>query len=113
MNFVEDVFNKNFYIEKLKYEYNSPRPDIIVRINGHQYEISFYALSTFFRKFDINLESQIMRGNYRKEYVDNRPIWKKDLDLRMGKNVDFSTKHYTTISINFLEVHLKEILKEA
>lgn len=48
------------------------------------------------------------------ETVDRRPLWKKDMDMRMGRTVDFKTpNNYLTPDLARMERTLSQILVES
>ena len=42
--------------------------------------------------YGIHLDQEMRDGCYQRIHYDNRPLWKKDMDIRMGKPVDFNTQ---------------------
>ena len=102
---IKDIFTDNqFRIIKIKYEYNSPIKDIIVRINSKEYEVKYSTLERFLSSMGISLNEELSKYYIPIERLDNRPFYKKVIDSQLGKRVDFNnTKHYVTIDFNFLE----------
>ena len=110
---ISEVFDEyRFHIEKIKYEHNSPSRDIIIRINGYQYEIRFSNLERVLRKYDISLEEELRSKRYPIERLDNRPLHKKVMESQMRGRLytgfDFKTKRYTTIDSYRLEKFLED-----
>lgn len=98
--------NKNFYISKIKREFNSPTKSFIVLVNGYEYEISYNCLDRFLSKHELSIRSLNLR-NLHTEEVDNRPYYRKAMDFQMGKKVDFKRPYnYRTIDDRFLEMNL-------
>ena len=104
---INEVFDEDrFYIEKIKYEHNSPSKDIIIRIDGYQYEVRFSVLDRVLRLYDISLKAELHSNHYPIERLDNRPLYKKVMEAQMygriPNNLDLRTRHYTTIEYNRL-----------
>ena len=113
---INEVFDENrFYIEKIKYEYNSTSRDIIIRIDGYQYETQFSNLERVLRKYDISLEAELRSNRYPIERLDNRPLYKKIMEAQMrGRiptGIDSRTKHYTTMDYYRLERFIEDCKK--
>jgi hypothetical protein len=113
---IKEIFDEDrFYIEKIKYENNSPQRDIIIRVDGYQYEVCFANLERILRKYDISLESELRLHHYPIERLDNRPLYRKVMDAQMRRhlptNIDSRTKHYTTIDYNRLSRFLEDCKK--
>lgn len=104
---INEIFEEqDFKILKVIYKNNSPIRDVIVKVNGYEYEISYENLRRFLLKFDICIETELKYCNV--ERIDTRPLFRKAMDFDMGRKVDFKRpKNYRTIDSCFLENNLK------
>lgn len=86
---------KGVEIEK-KREYEVGLPSYVIRLENERYEVEAGVLRNGLRLCGIffNEAGSIVRT----ERIDNRPMWKKDLSLRMGRGADFKPyPHYAKI----------------
>lgn len=111
---IKDIFNeKQFKIVRIKYEYNSPNKDIIVRINSKEYEVKYFILKKFLNTLNINLDRELLTNHISTEKLDNRPLYKKALDVQLGRKVNFNNqKHYISIGYDFLERTLGDLYEK-
>lgn len=87
---IEEVFDsRNFRIEKIVLENNSPSRKFLIFVNGYRYFIRYENLFRFLKNEDINLEEEIRRLRIPTERIDTRPLYQKAMDVQMGKRVDF------------------------
>lgn len=87
--YIEEVFERNdFYIEKIVLENNSPQRKFLIRVRGYRYFIRYENLFRFLKSIDIDLESELRRLRIPTERIDTRPLYRKAMDIQMGKNVD-------------------------
>jgi hypothetical protein len=73
-------------------EYRAGERMAVVFLRNYEYEISLSNLELALRHFDIDLRTELHENYYRTETIDNRQLWQKDMDFRMGRSVDFSSK---------------------
>ena len=73
--------------------------------------IDLFRFKSVMEKFDIDAAKEIMLLPV--ETVDRRSLWKKDMDMRMGRTVDFRTpnNHLTPDPVR-MERALSQILVE-
>lgn len=86
---------KGLEIEK-KRMYEVGLPSYVIRLENERYEVEAGVLRNGLRLCGIffNEAGSIVRT----ERIDNRPMWKKDLNLRMGRGADFNGyPHYAEI----------------
>lgn len=99
---------KGLEIEK-KRMYESGFPSYVIRLGDKRYEVETGVLREGLRLCGIffNEAGSIVRT----ERIDNRPLWKKDLSLRMGRGADFNGyAHYPEIrNPAFLAERIKEV----
>ena len=113
--YIKDIFKNNeFQITKIKYEHNSPSKDFIIKLKGKEYEIKYSLLKRLLQDFDINLDLEIACNKYPIEKLDNRPLYKKAIDIQMGKNIYLQKqKHYISINYNFLKRELEDLYEKS
>ena len=81
---------------------------VVFRLNGFTHEMDMRSLDRILREYDIDLRCELTRIPH-KEY-DNRPIWKKAMDVQMGKAVDFPrTPCYPPIHPDRLKAELRNM----
>ena len=87
--YIENIFEtKDFRIEKVVLENNSPSRKFLIFVKGYRYFINYNNLFRFLKEFDIDLETELRRLRIPTERIDTRPLWKKAMDVQMGKNID-------------------------
>lgn len=74
--------------------------------------MDLFRFKSMMEKFDIDVTGEIALLPV--ETVDRRPLWKKDIDMRMGRAVDFRTpsNHLTPDPVG-MEHALSQILAES
>ncbi len=105
---IAEVFDRNrFRLDHLCIK--RPADETIVfRLNGFAHETDFRSLDRVLGEYGIDLRQELMRLP-RKEY-DNRPIWKKAMDMQMGKIVDFNrAPSYPPVHPDRLKAELEKI----
>ena len=98
---ISDIFAKDaFCIDKIVQERNSPQIEFLVRVNNYEYLMSYKELERLCNTYGVNLNLEIAESHYPRMSYDNRPLWKKDMDFRMGKTVDFTNNSLHTSNIS-------------
>lgn len=102
---------KGLEIEK-KRDYEAGFPSYVIRLGERRYEVEAGVLREGLRLCGIGFDER--RSVVRTERIDNRPLWKKDLSLRMGQRADFNHyPHYAEIrNSRFLAEKIQEVMKE-
>lgn len=103
---------KGVEIEK-KRMYEVGLPSYVIRLGNKRYEAEAGVLREGLRLCGIGFDEA--RLAVRTERIDNRPMWKKDLSLRMGRRADFGGYvHYPEIrNSRFLADKIMEVIEEA
>ncbi len=84
---IADVFDRtHFRLDHVMVK-RPAKETVVFRLNGYTHEIDMCSLENILREYDIDLKRELAKIP-RKEY-DNRPMWKKAMDVQMGKAVDF------------------------
>jgi hypothetical protein len=92
MSTISEHFSPDkFRLESIR-EYRAGERMAVVALRNYEYEISLSNLELALRRFDINLREELYENYYRTETIDDRQLWQKDMDFRMGKSVDFNNK---------------------
>lgn len=74
--------------------------------------MDFFRFKSVMEKFNIDAEREIMQLPI--ETADRRPLWKKDMDMRMGRTVNFRTpSNHLTPDPARMEHALSQILAES
>lgn len=90
MKTIKETFPRNrFWLEKREREIGSTADQVVFRLDGYRYSMDLFRFKSLMKKFDIDAAKEIMLLPV--ETVDRRPLWKKDMDMRMGRTVDFRT----------------------
>ena len=61
---------------------------VAIFVKGYRFFINYDNLFRFLKGLNINLESELRRLRIPTERIDTRPLWKKSMDIQMGKKVD-------------------------
>lgn len=88
MKDLESVFGKDLRIVKIREDKNHNDTDIVMSDRNMTVAISKTNFTRVMNELGIDVR-QALR-NIPSEYVDSRPLWKKDMDMRMGRRVDLS-----------------------
>ena len=113
MKMIRETFPSNrFWLEKREREIGSTTDQVVFRLDGCRYGMDFSRFKSVMEKFDIDAEREIMQLPV--ETADRRPLWKKDMDMRMGRTVNFRTpsNHLTPDPVG-MEHALSQILAES
>ena len=113
MKTIRETFPRNrFWLEKRKREIGSATDHVVFRLDGYCYSMDLSRFKSMMEKFDIDVTGEIALLPV--ETVDRRPLWKKDIDMRMGRAVDFRTpsNHLTPDPVG-MEHALSQILAES
>lgn len=100
-NRIKDIFSPDaFCIEKLVSDHNCSRRDFLVRVNNYEYLMTRSEMDRLCHTYRVNINEELTDPHYPRVISDNRPLWKKDMDMRMGKFVNFEHKplNYPSIS---------------
>lgn len=74
--------------------------------------MDLFCFKSVMEKFNIDAEREIMQLPI--ETADRRPLWKKDMDMRMGRTVNFRTpSNHLTSDPARMEHALSQILAES
>lgn len=112
MKMIKEIFPRNrFWLEKREREIGSTADQVVFRLDGYRYSMDLFRFKSVMEKFDIDVTEEIALLPV--ETVDRRPLWKKDMDMRMGRTVDFRTpsNHLTSDPVR-MEHALSQILAE-
>lgn len=108
MSTIRELFSDwAFKIDCVKQCYNNPNREVVLRIEGFNYEISESRLETLLAKYGIDLSRELM--NVPVKHYDNRPLYVKHMDLLQGKRVSFEhSPSYPPANEQKLSVYLKK-----
>lgn len=112
MKTIRETFPRNrFWLEKREREIGSTTDQVVFRLDGYCYSMDLFRFKSMMEKFDIDVTGEIALLPVKT--VDRRPLWKKDIDMRMGRAVDFRTpsNHLTPDPVG-MEHALSQILAE-
>lgn len=88
MKTIREIFPRDrFWLEKREREVGSATDQVVFRLDGYCYSMDLFRFKNVMEKFDVDAIKEIMLLPV--ETVDRRPLWKKDMDMRMGRTVDF------------------------
>lgn len=112
MKTIRETFPRNrFWLEKREKEIGSTTDHVVFRLDGYCYSMDLFRFKSVMEKFDIDATEEITLLPV--EIVDRRPLWKKDMDMRMGRAVDFRTSsNHLTPDLVRVEHALSQILAE-
>ena len=113
MKTIKETFPRNrFWLEKREREIGSTTDQVVFRLDGYCYSMDLFRFKSVMEKFNIDAEREIMQLPV--ETADRRPLWKKDMDMRMGRTVNFRTpsNHLTPDPVG-MEHALSQILAES
>lgn len=112
MKMIRKTFPRNrFWLEKREREIGSTADQVVFRLDGYCYSMDLFRFKSVMEKFDIDVTEEIALLPV--EAVDRRPLWKKDMDMRMGRTVDFRTPgNHLTPDLARMEHALSQILAE-
>lgn len=113
MKTIRETFPRNrFWLEKREREIGSATDHVVFRLDGHHYSMDLFRFKSVMEKFNIDAEREIMQLPV--ETADRRPLWKKDMDMRMGRTVNFRTPgNHLTPDPARMEHALSQILAES
>lgn len=112
MKTIGETFPRDrFWLEKREREIGSTTDQVVFRLDGYRYSMDLFRFKSVMEKFDVDAAKEIALLPV--ETVDRRPLWKKDMDMRMGRAVDFRTpsNHLTPEPVR-MEHALSRILAE-
>lgn len=112
MKMIRETFPGNrFWLEKRERKIGSTTDQVVFRLDGYRYSMDLFRFKSVMEKFDIDAAKEIILLPI--ETVDRRSLWKKDMDMRMGRTVDFRTpsNHLTPDPVR-MEHALSQILAE-
>lgn len=112
MKTIGETFPRNrFWLEKREREIGSTADQVVFWLDGYCYSMDLFRFKSVMEKFDIDATEEIALLPV--ETVDRRPLWKKDMDMRMGRAVDFRTpSNHLTLDLVRMEHALSQILAE-
>lgn len=112
MKTIRETFSRDrFWLEKREREIGSTTDQVVFRLDGYRYSMDLFRFKSVMGKFDIDATEEIALLPV--ETVDRRPLWKKDMDMRMGRAVDFRTpSNHLTLDLVRMEHALSQILAE-
>lgn len=107
----ETIPRDRFWLEKREREIGSTTDQVVFRLDGYRYGMDLFRFKSVMEKFDIDAMREVM--SLPAETVDRRPLWKKDMDMRMGRTVDFRVpSNHLTLDLVRMEHALSQILAE-
>lgn len=112
MKTIREIFPRDrFWLEKREREIGSTTDQVVFRLDGYRYSMDLFRFKNVMEKFDVDAIKEIMLLPV--ETIDRRPLWKKDMDMRMGRTVDFRvpSNHLTPDPVR-MERALSQILAE-
>lgn len=109
---IRETFPRNrFWLEKREREIGSTADQVVFRLDGYCYSMDLFRFKSVMEKLDIDVTEEIALLPV--EAVDRRPLWKKDMDMRMGRAVDFRTpSNHLAPDLAGIEHALSQILAE-
>lgn len=112
MKTIRETFPRDrFWLEKREREIGSTTDQVVFRLDGYRYGMDLFRFKNMMEKFDIDATEEIVLLPI--ETVDRRPLWKKDMDMRMGRTVDFRVpSNHLTLDLVRMEHALSQILAE-
>lgn len=112
MKTIGETFPRDrFWLEKREREIGSTTDQVVFRLDGYRYGMDLFRFKSVMKKFDVDAAKEIMLLPI--ETVDRRPLWKKDMDMRMGRTVDFRVpSNHLTPDPARMEHALSQILAE-
>lgn len=112
MKTIGETFPRNrFWLEKREREIESTTDQVVFWLDGYCYSMDLFRFKSVMEKLDIDVTEEIALLSI--ETVDRRPLWKKDMDMRMGRAVDFRTpSNHLAPDLAGMEHALFQILAE-
>lgn len=112
MKTIRETFPRNrFWLEKREREIGSTTDQVVFWLDGYCYSMDLLRFKSVMEKLDIDVTEEIALLPI--ETVDRRPLWKKDMDMKMGRTVDFRVpSNHLTPDLAGMEHALSQILAE-
>lgn len=112
MKIIRETFPRNrFWLEKIEKEIGSTADQVVFWLDGYCYSMDLFRFKSVMEKLDIDATEEIALLPV--ETVDRRPLWKKDMDMRMGRAVDFrAPSNHLIPDLAGMEHALSQILAE-
>lgn len=106
------LFGKLRFVE-VQEDIGKHRTYHVISLNHHIYKIEEHALQSVLRRYGIHLIEEERNARIPHIRIDNRPLWQKDLDMRMGRATTFRKgTNYQEIDGTNLFRQLEKIRKD-